>query len=61
MNALIERLTPIAKAIVAVVVPILSIAVTDALTELSTTGQGIVASVATALLVWATPNSEPSS
>lgn len=61
MDLILDRLTPIAKAIVAAVVPILSVAVTDALTELSATGQGLVATVATALLVWAVPNSEPSS
>ena len=61
MDLILDRVTPIAKAIVAAVVPILSVAVTDALTELSATGQGLVATVATALLVWAVPNSEPSS
>lgn len=61
MTLILDRLTPIAKAIVAAVVPILSVAVTDAITELSTAGQGVVATVATALLVWAVPNAEPSS
>ena len=61
MNVILDRLTPIAKAIVAAVVPILSVAVTDALTELSAAGQGLAATVATALLVWAVPNAEPSS
>ncbi|MEM9710584.1 MAG: hypothetical protein AAGA17_00090 [Actinomycetota bacterium] len=52
----IQRLTTIAKAIVAVVTPILSLAITDAVAELSVYADGLVASAATALLVWATPN-----
>ena len=61
MTMILDRLTPIAKAIVAVVVPILSVAVTDAITELSSAGQGLVATIATGLLVWAVPNGEPQS
>jgi hypothetical protein len=52
MNDLLDILKGSAKAIVAAVVPIVTVTILDATTELGTLAQGAVASVATAVLVW---------
>lgn len=57
-DRLIARARVAAKAIVAAVTPIVVALVADVAAELSTTGQGLVAAVATAAVVWLTPNAK---
>jgi hypothetical protein len=56
MTKILERLQLMAKAIVAAVTPIVSVAVVDVLAELSVMSTGLIAAAATAALVYLTPN-----
>ena len=56
MSKIVDRLAVMAKAIVAAITPIVSVAVVDILAEVSVMSTGVIAAVATAVLVYLTPN-----